>query len=88
MTRVHCAQTAEPIGANFAMSVAPDENSTALKFGNDRFRGWGTMPLNDPAKWSNSRFVCRMRGTVYKQRNDKHRKCGGMRLKNYTLTES
>jgi len=35
MTRVHCAKTAEPIGPNFGMSAAPDENSTALKFGDD-----------------------------------------------------
>ena len=41
----NCAKTAEPIGTNFGMSVAPDENSTALKFGDDRFRGRGTVPV-------------------------------------------
>ena len=35
VTRVHCAKTAEPIGTNFGTSVAPYENSTALKFGDD-----------------------------------------------------
>jgi len=48
VTRVHCAKTAEPIGTNFGMSVAPDENSTALKVGDDRLRGWGTVPPSDP----------------------------------------
>jgi len=56
VTRVHCAKTAEPIGTNFGMSVAPDENSTALKFGDDRFKGCGTVPPNVAPKWSNSRF--------------------------------
>jgi len=46
VTRVHCAKTAEPIGTNFGVSVAPDENSTTLKFGDDRFRGWDTVPPN------------------------------------------
>jgi len=64
---VHCAQTAEPTGANFGTSVAPDENSTALKFGDYRFRGWVTLPPNDPAKWLNSRFFMHCGRTVQKK---------------------
>ena len=48
VTRVHCAKRDEPIGTNFGMSVAPDENSTSLKVGDDRLRDWGTVPPNDP----------------------------------------
>ena len=44
VTRVHCAKRAEPIGTNFGLRVAPDENSTSLKFCDDRLRGWGTVP--------------------------------------------
>ena len=58
VTRVHCAKTAEPIGINFGMSVAPDENSTALKFGDDRLRGWGTVPPNAPQNGQIHAFSC------------------------------
>jgi len=56
--RMHCAKTAEPIGTNFGVSVAPDENSTALKFGDDRFRGWGTVPPNDTQNGQIRTFSC------------------------------
>jgi len=58
VTRVHCAKTDEPIGKNFGLSVAPDENSTALKFGDDRFMGWGTVPPNDPQNGQIRAFSC------------------------------
>jgi len=56
--RMHCAKTAEPIGTNFGMIVAPDENSSTLKFGDDRFRGWGTVPPNDPQNGQIRAFSC------------------------------
>jgi len=58
VTHVHCAKTDEPFGKNFGLSVAPDENSTALKFGDDRFMGWGTVPPNDPQNGQIRAFSC------------------------------
>jgi len=68
MTRVHCAKTAEPIGTNFGMSVAPNENSAALKFGDDRLRGWGTVPPNDPQNGQIHAFPCTVAERVIRLR--------------------
>jgi len=50
------------------MSVAPNENSTALKFGDDRFRGWGTVPPNDPQNGQIHAFPCTVAERVIRLR--------------------
>ena len=50
------------------MSVAPDENSTTLKFGDDRFRDWGTVPPNDPQNCQIRAFSCTVAERVIRLR--------------------